>query len=174
VTDSHAHLDACEEPAGALVERARAAGVTRIVTIGTGIESCRAALEIVDEHDGVFAALGIDDAAEIPGLFVPNFYFGCEADDPMNALAFLQGRWPFGAVLHAMYGSDIGHFDVPSLPDVLHEAWENVERGWMNRVQFRRFMFDNPARFYLESNDRFFAGTVVADDVKRLIAATRE
>jgi len=60
VTDSHAHLDACEEPAGALVERARAAGVTRIVTIGTGIESCRAALEIVDEHDGVFAALGID------------------------------------------------------------------------------------------------------------------
>jgi len=60
VTDSHAHLDACEEAAGALVERARAAGVTRIVTIGTGIDSCRAALDIADENDGVFAALGID------------------------------------------------------------------------------------------------------------------
>jgi len=59
VTDSHAHLDACEEP-GAVVERAAAAGVTRIVTIGTGIESCRAALALADEHDGVFAALGID------------------------------------------------------------------------------------------------------------------
>ncbi len=58
--DTHAHLDACAEDAGVLVERAEAAGVTRIVTIGTGIESCRAALAIADEHDGVFAALGID------------------------------------------------------------------------------------------------------------------
>jgi TatD DNase family protein len=60
VTDSHAHLDACEEPASEIVERARAAGVTRIVTIGTGIESCRAALVLADENDGVYAALGVD------------------------------------------------------------------------------------------------------------------
>jgi TatD DNase family protein len=60
VTDSHAHLDACDEPAAALVERAAAAGVTRIVTIGTGIDSCRQALAIAEAHDGVFAALGID------------------------------------------------------------------------------------------------------------------
>ena len=60
VTDSHAHLDACEEPAATLVERARQACVTRIVTIGTGIESSRAALEIAERHEGVFAALGID------------------------------------------------------------------------------------------------------------------
>jgi len=60
VTDSHAHLDACEEPAAALVERARTAGITRIVTIGTGIESCRTALALAEEHEGVFAALGVD------------------------------------------------------------------------------------------------------------------
>jgi TatD DNase family protein len=60
VTDSHAHLDACEEPASVLVERARAVGVTRVVTIGTGIESCRTALELADTLDGVYAALGID------------------------------------------------------------------------------------------------------------------
>jgi TatD DNase family protein len=60
VTDSHAHLDACEEPAAVLVERAREAGVSRIVTIGTGIASSRAALAIAEENDGVFAALGID------------------------------------------------------------------------------------------------------------------
>jgi TatD DNase family protein len=60
VTDSHAHLDACEEPPATLVARATAAGVTRIVTIGTGIESCRAALAVADSHDGVFAALGVD------------------------------------------------------------------------------------------------------------------
>ena len=60
MTDTHAHLDACEEPATALVERARAVGVARMVTIGAGIDSSRAALEIADGHDGVFAALGVD------------------------------------------------------------------------------------------------------------------
>ena len=60
MTDSHAHLDACEEDASALVGRAREAGVTRIVTIGTGIDSCRAVLAIAEAHDGVYAALGID------------------------------------------------------------------------------------------------------------------
>lgn len=58
--DTHAHLDACEEPAAVLVGRARSVGVTRIVTIGTGIESCRAALAIAETCEGVFAALGID------------------------------------------------------------------------------------------------------------------
>lgn len=58
--DTHAHLDACDEPAAALLDRAREAGVTRVVTIGTGIDSCREALAIADEHDGVYAALGID------------------------------------------------------------------------------------------------------------------
>jgi TatD DNase family protein len=60
VTDSHAHLDACEEEAGVLLERARAKGVTRVITIGTSIESCWASLAIADEHDEVYAALGID------------------------------------------------------------------------------------------------------------------
>lgn len=58
--DTHAHLDACDEPASVLVERAHAAGVTTIVTIGTGIDSCRSALAIADAEDGVVAALGID------------------------------------------------------------------------------------------------------------------
>jgi len=66
VTDSHAHLDACDEPADTLVERAHDAGVTRIVTIGTGIESSRVALELADRHAGVYASLGIHphEAAE--------------------------------------------------------------------------------------------------------------
>lgn len=60
MTDSHAHLDACAEPASVLLERARGAGVTRVVTIGTGIDSCRASLAIAEEHEGVYAALGVD------------------------------------------------------------------------------------------------------------------
>ena len=57
--DTHAHLDACEDPE-AILDRARAAGVTRVLTIGTGIDSCRAALALAETHRGVFAALGID------------------------------------------------------------------------------------------------------------------
>ncbi len=60
MTDSHAHLDACDELAATLVARAAAAGVRRIVTIGTGIDSCRVALELADAHEGVYAALGVD------------------------------------------------------------------------------------------------------------------
>lgn len=60
MTDSHAHLDACEGPAAVLVERALDAGVTRIVTIGTGIDSCRNALGLAEEHEGVYAALGVE------------------------------------------------------------------------------------------------------------------
>ena len=73
--DTHAHLDGCDEPAAFLVERARAVGVSRIITIGTGIASCRAALGIAEEVEGVSAALGIDphhaggeDAARIGEL----------------------------------------------------------------------------------------------------------
>ena len=57
--DTHAHLDACAEPADDLVSRAREAGVRRIVSVGTGIDSCRETLEIAARHEGVFAALGI-------------------------------------------------------------------------------------------------------------------
>ena len=59
MTDSHAHLDACEEPAETLVARAREAAVTRIVSVGSGLQSCRETLSIAARGEGVFAALGI-------------------------------------------------------------------------------------------------------------------
>ena len=59
MTDTHAHLDACAEPADVLVARARAAGVERIVSVGSGLDSCRETLAIAGREQGVFAALGI-------------------------------------------------------------------------------------------------------------------
>ena len=58
--DTHAHLDACDAEPAELLARARAAGVARVVTIGTGIDSCRRALAIAESEPGVVAALGID------------------------------------------------------------------------------------------------------------------
>ena len=57
--DTHAHVDACAEPADELVARALEAGVDRIVSVGSGLDSCRETLAIAGRHDGVFAALGI-------------------------------------------------------------------------------------------------------------------
>jgi TatD DNase family protein len=59
VIDTHAHLDAVEDAAAA-VERARTAGVSRVITVGTGIDSCVASLVLANAHNGVYAALGID------------------------------------------------------------------------------------------------------------------
>jgi TatD DNase family protein len=58
VIDTHAHLDAFEEPAE-ILGRAREAGVARVITVGTTIESCRESLALCDEHEGVFAVLGL-------------------------------------------------------------------------------------------------------------------
>jgi TatD DNase family protein len=59
LTDTHAHLDACAEPAEVLVARAQTAGVERIVSVGSGLASCRETLAIAGREHGVFAALGI-------------------------------------------------------------------------------------------------------------------
>jgi len=58
VIDTHAHLDALDDPASA-VSRARAAGVERIVSIGCGIASTGATLAIADAEAGVSVAAGI-------------------------------------------------------------------------------------------------------------------
>lgn len=70
MTDTHAHLDACAEPAEVLVARAQTAGVERIVSVGSGLASCRETLAIAGREQGVFAALGIHPhqaADEDPG-----------------------------------------------------------------------------------------------------------
>jgi TatD DNase family protein len=58
VIDTHAHLDALED-ASAAVARAREVGVTRILTVGTTVEGCRAAVDLAERHEGVYAVLGL-------------------------------------------------------------------------------------------------------------------
>ena len=59
MTDTHAHLDACADPAEVVVARAREAGVDRIVAVGSGLDSCRETLAIAHRDPAVWAALGI-------------------------------------------------------------------------------------------------------------------
>jgi hypothetical protein len=69
-----------------------------------------------------FAACGIERAEDIRDLFCKNLHFGCEADDPMNVWGFDERVNPYGAKLKTLLGSDIGHFDVPEMREVIHEA----------------------------------------------------
>jgi TatD DNase family protein len=58
VIDSHTHLDRGPAPEAELVAAARAAGVTKILTIGIDERSRRAALTAAEDHPEVFAAIG--------------------------------------------------------------------------------------------------------------------
>ncbi len=117
-----------------------------------------------------YSACGITKAEDIKELFTKNFYFGCEADDRMNPLAFNRKTNPFGAQIHALFGSDIGHFDVANMASVLPETSEFVEDGLMTPENFRDFTCDNPIRFWGETNPDFFKGTIVEDTAAAVLA----
>ena len=67
--DTHAHLDATDAPEEVLA-RARAAGVERVVAIGTGPDSWRTTLDLAEREEGVYAVLGTPphDAADAPAV----------------------------------------------------------------------------------------------------------
>src|SRR3954469_20919853 len=68
--DTHAHLTwkDFEGEIDAIIARANAAGISKIVTIGTTIESSRRAIQIAEAHENVFVTIGWHpgDAEEAP------------------------------------------------------------------------------------------------------------
>ena len=106
-------------------------------------------------------------ADELRQHFAERFYFGCEADDPMTAWAFD----PHGNHrLRPIFSSDVGHFDVVDMTEVLEEAYELVEHGMITEDDLREFLFTNPARLHTAANPDFYKGTVVEDAVAKELA----
>ena len=117
-----------------------------------------------------YSACRIERKEDIKDLFTSRLYFGCEADDPINVWAFDSRVNPMRSRLNALFGSDIGHFDVPDMMDVLPEAYELCEDGLITADDFRDFTFANAVRLWGTVNPAFFKGTVVekpAADVLR-------
>jgi hypothetical protein len=131
-----------------------------------GLSSSREDRTMMDE----FAPCGINDKRDIKELFAPHFYFGCEADDPITAWAFDTKKNPYGAKLNAIFSSDIGHWDVVDMRDVTAEAYELVEHGLLNEEEFRDFTFANAAKMRCSMNPDFFKGTIVEDEVAKLLS----
>jgi predicted TIM-barrel fold metal-dependent hydrolase len=113
-----------------------------------------------DELDD-WSECGITRPEDIAARFVPHFFMGCEGDDRMVAAGFDTELNPFGVRLNAMFGSDIGHFDVEDMREVLEEAHETVDEGLMTDDDFRDFAFANAVRLHGGMNPDFFVGTAV-------------
>ena len=136
-----------------------------------GEPSQKARLKEIRDHylAGETAPEELDDWSDVPmeraeemlDLFIKPFYYGCEADDPMNAHAFNSKVNPMGARLKAVFSSDIGHWDVPDMREVVEEAYEMVEDELITAEDFRDFTFTNAVHLYADMNPNFFKGTVV-------------
>jgi predicted TIM-barrel fold metal-dependent hydrolase len=115
-----------------------------------------------------YAACKIARKEDWIDLYAKPFYFGCEADDRMIVTAFGKIN-PFGAQLNALFGSDIGHFDVVDMRDPLPEAYELVEDGHITEDNFRDFAFANAVRLWGTQNPRFFEGTAIAKEAAEVL-----
>jgi TatD DNase family protein len=74
LTDTHAHLDFPQLQADfdGMLARAAAAGVTRIVTIGTSAEGSRRSLTLAEAREQIYAVAGVhpNNAAEEPAGYI--------------------------------------------------------------------------------------------------------
>lgn len=121
-----------------------------------------------DELDD-WSACGLERAEQIAEQFIPAFYFGCEGDDRLVAAGFDTELNPYGVRLNAMFGSDVGHFDVEDMREVLEEAHETVDDGLMTDADFRSFAFENAVRLHGGMNPDFFKGTAVEAEAAELL-----
>ena len=80
-----------------------------------------------------FEAAGINSKEDVRAVFSGNFYFGCEADDRATMWAFDPRM---GVRLRPVFSSDFTHFDVPDFKDVIPEAFEMVEKGFVTEAGF--------------------------------------
>ena len=115
-------------------------------------------------------ACEITSEEDFAQLFVPPFYYGCEGDDRMVAASMDERLNPMGARLQPMLGSDIGHFDVTDMRDVIPTAHKLVDEGLMDDAAFRDFTFANAVRLHGGMNPDFFTGTVVEKQAAELLA----
>jgi hypothetical protein len=121
-----------------------------------------------------FADSMIRGPEDIVEIFTGQYYFGCEADDPITALAFDRAKLPYRQRLNAMFSSDVGHYDVPDMRQVLPEAYQQVEDGRLSEDDFRDFAFANAVRMLSSARPDFFDDTAIADAANTVSRQKRE
>jgi predicted TIM-barrel fold metal-dependent hydrolase len=128
-------------------------------------------LAVEDGEVNDFALTGAKSPEDIRDQFCNGFYWGCEGDDPLVAVAFDPRVNPLGAVVPAFVGSDIGHWDVPNFEHPLQEAYEQIENDLLTPEQFEQFTLTNAVKFYAGDRIDFYAGTAVEAAARKIIEA---
>jgi TatD DNase family protein len=182
-TDDHCHLPHDLEEAGALVTDAVAAGVTRMITIGTSVDESRAAIKVARAHEGVWATAGVHPHDAKDGVD------GLEAllDEPEVVgvgecgLDYHYDHSP-REVQRAVFAQQIALAHSHDLALVIHtrEAWDDTfailtESGTPSRTVFHCFSggVDEASRALALGAYLSFSGIVTfpkADDVRAAAA----
>jgi hypothetical protein len=87
----------------------------------------------------------------------------------MLAVAFNRKLSPLGVPLKAVFGSDIGHWDVMDATSILAECWGLVENGLITPDDFRALTWSNPVSMHQRMNPDYFKGTVVESAAEKLL-----
>jgi TatD DNase family protein len=132
--DTHAHLDLDDFDADrdAVISRARAAGVERVITIGIGPEECRRAIEIAEAHPFIYAAIGMHPHnAAMLGLAALDFLEQHARNPRVVALGemgldFFRNRSPRGDQIRA-FRAQLDLAAALKLPVVIHDRDAHAE-----------------------------------------------
>jgi predicted TIM-barrel fold metal-dependent hydrolase len=114
-----------------------------------------------------YALAGITSVEDIRDRYIPNFYFGTEADDRTLGYAFDTRSTPLNAQVNMFYSSDIGHWDVPEINTILADTFQLVEEGVISAANFKQLVHTGPYNFYTANNPDFFKGTAVEAELQK-------
>lgn len=143
--------------------RASLDGLEATLKVGDGM--------VGPEYRNDFEAMQIERDEDLRDLFIPHFYFGCEADDPLACIAFNRKLNPLGAQVRAIMSFDLGHWDVLNMNHAAAEAYEQLEDGLVDEEDFRKFGFSNSVQLYGGANPDFFKGTAIETEAAAELAS---
>jgi TatD DNase family protein len=116
--DSHCHLDMIDLPVASVLEQARAAGVTRVVTVGCDVPSARWAAACADAFEDVYAAVAIHPNETAAAVSGPGAPAGAARDAVLAEIAGLAAL----PQVRAVGETGLDYYRDNSPPDV-QQAW---------------------------------------------------
>lgn len=127
--------------------------------------------QVEPQHRDDFERMDVGCQEDLRDLFIPHFYYGCEADDPLACIAFDRKINPLREQVRAIMSFDLGHWDVSDMTGAAAEAYEQLEEGLVDEEDFRKFGFGHSVQLYAGPNPNFFEGTRIEAEAAAELAA---
>jgi len=177
LVDAHAHLDdrAFAADREAVIARAVAAGVSRILTVGVDLPSSRAAVALAENYPAVYAAVGLHPHDARKWHEATGLELRALAQHPRvvaigeTGLDFYRNLSPREAQI-AAFRAQLALADEVGLPVIIHDREAHGEvmailREWLIQVRSPRSAVPPPARGVLHA---FSGDLAMAEEISRL------